>query len=104
MSRTDRILIVAMMLCISIMCLVASRQAVQNRKRLEALQVRLQNIEHLFSVFISESRSSDFASRTNRVPTSADAPGKGANSEVKRRAQRKSGHYPPAHDRRATGQ
>lgn len=71
------------MFCLSIMCLIASRQNSLNKKRLDAMEIRLRNMEHLLSLSISESRSPAFIGGTNRVSTSADAPREGINPQIK---------------------
>lgn len=74
MNNTDRILIGAMMLILVIMCLMAFSQGSLNRKRLDAFEIRLQNIEHLFSVFVSEPRSPAIVGLTNELSAPANAP------------------------------
>lgn len=68
MSRTDRILIAAMMFVIAIMCLMDHSRNLLNIKRLNAHEIQLRNMEHLLSLSLSEPRSPALTSRTNGMP------------------------------------
>lgn len=66
MSRTDRVYVAA--IALSLVVIVTSCCIHQDRNRIGVLEIRLQNIEHLFSVVISESRPPAIVGPANRLP------------------------------------
>lgn len=76
----------------------------KSSRRLSALEVRLQNVEHLLSLSASESRSSAVNGLAHGVPTSTNETRERVDAPLQRRAKRKPSHYAPAHDRRTEGQ
>lgn len=104
MDKTDRIVIAIAVLVTIVTSLIIISQMSEARVRIGAMEVRLQKVEHMLSLSLSESRPSVPIGPTNGLPAFAPASREGADVEVKRRAQRKSGHYPPKNDRRTEGQ
>lgn len=59
---------------LALVCAFNVNDIARNDKRVKALEVRLQNVEHLLSLSISESRSPASTNYVNRVRASSDAP------------------------------
>lgn len=72
MSRIDQVYVVAITLSLVVMLIAISYCIHQDRNRIGVLEIRLQNVEHLLSLSLSESRSSVLTNRTDRVPAFTD--------------------------------
>lgn len=57
MSRIDQVYVVAITLSLVVMLIAISYCIHQDRNRIGVLEIRLQNVEHLFSLSLNESRS-----------------------------------------------
>lgn len=106
MSRTDIIpgLAVAAIAGLCFFNVVLGVHNLNLKNRINAQEVRLQNVEHLLSLSLSESRSSASNSIARGVPASTNETRERIDAPLQRRVKRKSGHYPPAHDRRTEGE
>lgn len=74
MNKTERILVVAIALYLVVMCLMGFSQNAIAKKRLNAVEMRLQNHEHLLSLALSESRSPALTNRIDGLRNDTNAP------------------------------
>lgn len=67
MSRIDQVYVVAITLLLVVMLIATSYCIHQDRNRIGALEIRLQNMQHLLSLALSESRSPAIVGSTNQL-------------------------------------
>lgn len=103
MNKIERILMAATGFYLVIMCLVGFSENAIAKKRLNAVEIRLQNHEHLLSLALSESRSPAIVGPTNGVSASTNEKRQGNHFTFQRCPKCQSGHYPPKNDGRPKG-
>lgn len=74
MNKTERILIAAIAFYLVVMCLMGFSQNAIAKKRLDKVEIRLQNHEYLLSLALSESRSPALTNRVDGLRNDTNAP------------------------------